>query len=644
MYNSLIVDHFGNQEAFPTEEDPSGRFPRKRRQIDESENVNSPKYIEKFVQLVGEKPDEDYSLIAESLLVEFAKFRDEIFDALEICISEIPAKTVIYSKLTDALNRQDPDFVRILLVNLAELIEIRFKRCEFDQVLLILKFFCIICSIEIVSLSSLLELFEQFCSLGEERDDEMKHLILRLILPCYPYLIPRLLDTLPSFIDQFLSRTQGWIDMIQHRLSTNESFISITVLEPTLAYWNSIQELKTFDWNFNIPIQKKEHVIVAEHDIKSLKISALSLDPKYFLSNYFVSVDFSQVEGESTCNLFDKLWLWENVRITLIFFHMNIKRGLETVCNEMNDPLFEREYTFAFFTNMLSLHIQNQKTFSCCAAMINLCRMRPTIATFLGRIIRFFYENCDSIENFILFIFYEWFSSHLSNFNLKWNWDEWAGSLDNSLKLSQKRIFVEEVIDRLSRNFFVLRIKSALPECFGDIIVELCSKGCNESIKNDSSLDSLVNQIRLKNFFLELFHENPPSVDSISKFIRSFLIAGSATISHSVAFLEMHKNSLTEIAQSNQQGAELLIQEVFIFWKENVQFFEVLIQKMLLYKIIRPIQFINCYFQLLIENNCIRFKRWDVIFVVLDTIKLRITQCNQSIAEIRSDFDEEFVI
>ncbi len=84
-------------------------------------------------------------------------------------------------------------------------------------------------------------------------------------------------------------------------------------------------------------------------------------------------------------------------------------------------------------------------------------------------------------------------------------------------------------------------------------------------------------------------------------FVRSLLLAGSSTISHSLVFLEAYKEVLVK-AFAEQGQDRVLLQEIFDFWKGNVQFFEAIIQKMALYKIIKPSVFVAWYLPVVKEE------------------------------------------
>ena len=610
-------------------------YGHKKRHFDQEDDLDS---AEKFVMQIGEKSDEDFTFAADHLLLNYSASRDKIMNALEVCISEIPAKSITYARLAIAMNKRNPEFVQELLMNLIELLEIRFKRADFDQVLLIMRFFSLTCAAGIVSLSSMLKTLSELVEFGQQNGEQIKYAILRSVLPSLPFIMDKIQEKAADFVASFLETLQLWMNSFSKE--PVQMTPEIVQWDPLSASWQAFLQLQQNNWQFEIALLPSNEEIVAEHDLRSFKLNIFNQNQQ--LANFpFISLEFPVNENEKPISLFEKLLLWDNARITVQFFSLNCKRGLETVLNEMKSSSLEREYTFAFFSCLLGSGLSGEKTIKYLVSMIMLCRMRPSIAPFLGRIIRYFYSNCETLDNHILFFFYDWMTEQLVNFDLKWNWAEWTS---DGLINPSKKLFIEEILDRLSRNLYVDRIKNALPESFCSLVAETCEKNFNEDMYKDPSVQELVAKVRSRQRFEEIFpNETTLSHSTFSSFVRAILIAGSATISHSIAFLDLHKKSLTQMINQNPEFAQLLMQELCTFWMHNVQVIEVLTQKLVLYKIVNPTALLRAFLAVTKNEELIKFKMWNIVFNILDIINLRISQCKERIIEIRKDFAEDFI-
>jgi hypothetical protein len=579
----------------------------------------SPEYIRNMISTTGEKPNEDYPYLADSLLFEYAGHQSEILETLEICISELPAKTEIYAKLTAALNAKNPEFVQELLSSLGELLEIHYKRSAFNQVILILRFFLILGAMGIVSFSSLLDLLGEFNLKDFTSQPQKAALNYRILLCTLPFGGKALSDAIPLFVKEFI---EGFSQISSEFSVSSDEIDKFAAPISCLAAF--LKAFEAFDERISIPATPS-----VQQDLKRRNISSLNPEVGEFLSKSFVILPL-EVQG----SLFDRLICYENVRISLEFLPFNFKRAVDMISNDMNtNALREKEYVFALISNLLVLRHEGNPIANVEACIIHLCRIRPGVAPFLGKVIRYFFANAQEIKHSDLFVFTEWFADHLTNFDLKWNWNEWTSALEQEATQSSCRVLLEDLFDRISRLVFVERILQALPPAFSELVGILCSKNVDiHQWANDKEIESMTRNIRCKVNPQELL----TGQFSATVFVRSLLLAGSSTISHSLVFLEMYKDVLGKVFSAEQGQDKVLLQEIFHFWKGNVQFFEAIVQKMSLYKIIKPSSFALWYLPV-VAQELYKFKRWNVLFLLRGNLKLRIAQCQEKLTQIEEE-------
>lgn len=98
--------------------------------------------------------------------------------------------------------------------------------------------------------------------------------------------------------------------------------------------------------------------------------------------------------------------------------------------------------------------------------LIESCVMAPqALAPVLGRAIRFLYSSIDSLDIEAYFNYVQWLAHHLSNFNFTWKWNEWLDDLQLAAT-SPRRAFVSNLIQKLERLSYYVRLKETLPEEF----------------------------------------------------------------------------------------------------------------------------------------------------------------------------------
>ena len=183
---------------------------------------------------------------------------------MEVCISEIPAKSITYAKLVIAMNKKNPEFVQELLMNLTELLEIRFKRADLDQVLLIMRFFVLSCAMGIISLSSMLKTLSELIEFGQRNDDQIKYAILCSILSSLPLMISKIQEKAADFVSNFMDTLQQWISVFF--LEPVQMSPEIVQWDPLSAYWQAFIQLKQNNWQLEGFSFVNNEEIVAEHD------------------------------------------------------------------------------------------------------------------------------------------------------------------------------------------------------------------------------------------------------------------------------------------------------------------------------------------------------------------------------------------
>lgn len=186
----------------------------------------------------------------------------------------------------------------------------------------------------------------------------------------------------------------------------------------------------------------------------------------------------------------------------------------------------------------------------------------------------------------------EWFSFHLSNFEYKWNWSDWALYADPEMveKFAYRALFCKDVLSRCIRLSYYERVVGIIPEemaCFlppkpnaGDrsrfdnsvnevLMTVVTGKDRQEAVVVKDRLAALlpvaseVDPIELKKA-----EDNANSL-RLASLIRAILQAGFKTLSHFDTVAERYLSLLLDLIQMGGVRAKRLVtMEVTVFWKD----------------------------------------------------------------------------
>jgi hypothetical protein len=240
--------------------------------------------------------------------------------------------------------------------------------------------------------------------------------------------------------------------------------------------------------------------------------------------------------------------------------------------------------------------------------VMGLCRLSPKrIAPALGKCLQVLFGRLEFTDPDCLIRLVDFFSHHLSNFTYGWNWKDWTYVLPGltpegmeETDLSMRRTFLVTVLERVTRLAYFDRIKSALPPTYEDEYKKLEPKA-TPLFANDVHLafgEQVVDQIRARISVDELIHycdqfaRNTPEPTGNPQYLRhavinALLMHGQKTFSHTMTVLERCLPLVKKVAGDSSSKIHL-ISCVYAFWRHNHQFFLIVLDKLLHYRVCEP--------------------------------------------------------
>jgi len=283
----------------------------------------------------------------------------------------------------------------------------------------------------------------------------------------------------------------------------------------------------------------------------------------------------------------------------------------------------------------------------------DLCKMQPSFPPVLGQAIDIMFERLDSMDTECVDRFSSWFAYHLSNFDYKWNWNNW----DYVLKMkadTTKYTFVREVLEKCMRLSYYERIVKTIPESFQSLMPDrpLPSFPFDQ---NDNALHKqatiLFNKLRAKEtseniqaLLLLTPADAHDKTESDSEFatltyeqkiellVHALLKIGAKSFSHLLAALERYASLLRGVITTS--AAKLLAVKVAAeVWANSPQNIIILLERLLTANIVDHIAIIQWVLSVPQQKNFTRSFLWDIL---RNTINKALSRTDSLKEELRS--------
>lgn len=138
-------------------------------------------------------------------------------------------------------------------------------------------------------------------------------------------------------------------------------------------------------------------------------------------------------------------------------------------CNKERVPLFHMIVEI-MFASMFRLPEAPMIDNAYATIFIELCKLQPSnMPQVLALATELLFERIDTMTKSAVDRFINWFGHHLSNFQFRWSWDEWADCLQQDLE-SPKPAFIREVLEKCRRLCYHQRIVETVPQDFEPLL------------------------------------------------------------------------------------------------------------------------------------------------------------------------------
>ncbi|XP_016102474.1 nuclear cap-binding protein subunit 1-like [Sinocyclocheilus grahami] len=266
-----------------------------------------------------------------------------------------------------------------------------------------------------------------------------------------------------------------------------------------------------------------------------------------------------------------------------------------------------------------------------------------------------------------------WFSHHLSNFQFRWSWDDWADCLTQDIEKPKPK-FVKEVLEKCMRLSYHQRIVDIVPSSFSALIPAnpVCSykyeeeTECMFRLKNTSAIqcplmskplatkvstpmattvsNAIKNRASNEEILIVLKDVPNPNQDEdddegdgfnplkIEVFLQTLLHLAAKSFSHSFSALAKFHEVLKNLTDSDE-GKLHILRVLYEFWRNHPQMTSVLVDKLIRTQIVDCAAVANWIFSPEMAHDFTRFYVWEILH---STIR----KMNKHVQKIQKELDE----
>ncbi|XP_070542802.1 LOW QUALITY PROTEIN: nuclear cap-binding protein subunit 1-A-like [Ptychodera flava] len=666
----------------PHSDDEEGGRTHKRRRTTSDHNEIEDR-LESLITRVGEKSTSSLETnlegLASVLEADLPSYKPKIAKILVFCAISLPEKISVYSTLVGLLNARNynfgGEFVENVFRNLREFL----KTGSFEKARVLVRFLTDLVNCHVIDLSSMLAMYEAFVAVTIE--DEIPQVrsdwYVYAVLSSIPWIGKELHDKKEMELEKLLSNIEKYISKRKKRYMPFLKVWTSDVPNPQEEYldclWHQIEKLKKEKWverTILRPYLAFDSILceALQHTLPPINPPAHSEDMSYPLPRViFRLFDYTDTpEGPVLPghHSIDRFLIEETLSQIIHTHHKERKECAAQLVSYHGKNKVPLNYMIieVMFGQMLNLPQPPYLEIFYASLLIELCKLQPSsLPQVLAQATELLYERLDTMNVASVDRFVNWFSHHLSNFQFRWSWEDWAECVTANAEAPKPK-FVRETLEKCMRLSYHQRIAESVPEDFAALVPEKPSPIYKYTAEGSGSLPGtvtahqLIASIKAKataEEVLSILKElpNPKQEDDqmedensfnplrIDVFVLTVLHMGSKSFSHSFSALAKFHSVFKALADS-EESQMYMLNKVYEIWQNHHQMISVLVDKMLRTQIVDCSSVANWLFSKDMSRDFTRYYVWEMMNSTIRKMNKHVNKIAKELQEARAKLDK----
>uniref|UniRef100_A0A667YLC5 Nuclear cap binding protein subunit 1 n=1 Tax=Myripristis murdjan TaxID=586833 RepID=A0A667YLC5_9TELE len=622
-----------------SDESDGGQSHKRRRT---SEPIEIEDRLESLICRVGEKStsslESNLEGLAGVLEADLPNYKNKILRILCAVARLLPEKLTVYTTLVGLLNARNynfgGEFVEAMIRQLKETL----KNNLYNEAVYLVRFLSDLVNCHVIAAPSMVAMFENFISVTQEEDvpQVRSDWFVYVVLSCLPWVGKELYEKKDVEMDRLLSQIEGFL---KRRVKTHVPMLQVWTAEkphPQEEYldclWAQIQKLKKDRWqerHILRPYIAFDSVLceALQHNLPPFTPPGHMPDAQYPMPRViFRMFDYTDApEGPVMpgSHSVERFVIEENLHCIIKSHWKERKTCAAQLLSYPGKNKIPLNYHIVevIFGELFQLpsppHIDVMYT----TLLIELCKLQPGS---LPQVVSLITNSMVALIN--------WFSHHLSNFQFRWSWDDWADCLTVDAEKPKPK-FVKEVLEKCMRLSYHQRIVDIVPPTFAALIPAEPIFYYKYAIESNSSLPGYAVTITVSNAI-----KNRASNEEILTILKELFILPPLIFIMGKKF-QFHEvlKTLTE----SDEGKLHILRVVYEVWRNHPQMIAVLVDKMIRTQIVDCAAVANWLFSQDMAHEFTRLYIWEILHSTIRKMNKHVQKIQKELEEAKDKLEKQ---
>ncbi|KAG9337107.1 hypothetical protein JZ751_029775 [Albula glossodonta] len=627
-----------------SDENDGGQSHKRRRT---SEPIEIEDRLESLICRVGEKStsslESNLEGLAGVLEADLPNYKSKILRILCAVARLLPEKLTVYTTLVGLLNARNynfgGEFVEAMIRQLKETL----KSNLYNEAVYLVRFLCDLVNCHVIAAPSMVAMFENFVSVIQEED------------------VPQeLYEKKDVEMDRLLNQIDGYL---KRRQKTHLPMLQVWTADkphPQEEYldclWAQIQKLKKDRWqerHILRPYIAFDSVLceALQHNLPPFTPPPHMDDATYPMPRVvFRMFDYTDApEGPVMpgSHSVERFVIEENLHCIINAAQLLSYPGKNKI--PLNYHIVE-----VIFGELFQLPSPPNIDVMYTTLLIELCKLQPGSLPQLAQATEMLYMRLDSMNTTCIDRLINWFSHHLSNFQFRWSWDDWADCLTQDLEKPKPK-FVKEVLEKCMRLSYHQRIVDIVPPTFSALIPAnpiymykyteesngtslpgyAVAVAVSNAIKNRASNDEILTVLKdVPNPNQEVDDDGGEGFNplKIEVFLQTLLNLAAKSFSHSFSALAKFHEVLKVLTESDEGKLHIL--------RVVYEMIAVLVDKMIRTQIVDCAAVANWIFSPDMAHDFTRLYVWEILYSTIRKMNKHVQKIQKELEDSKEKLEK----